>query len=149
MPTSRTQRLGALPACCSVQLQTRSAPAEQRPRLSPENEWGGVLTSPQDLPEWGGEGADSQSGWRPLVPGDQLAISCCLDAPRASRASCLWSRGCWRRILRYACVDLSHRPEASPHSGTVDRLGQGCVQSVRMLSFRRLQKPPDCMDLAV
>lgn len=57
--------------------------------------------------------------------GSGLQLAAAWDAPRASRASCLWSRGCWRRILRYACVDLSHRPEASPHSDKADGLLAG------------------------
>lgn len=57
--------------------------------------------------------------------GSGLPLGASWDAPCTSRTSCLWSRECWRLILRYACVDLSHRPEVNPHSDKADGLPAG------------------------
>ena len=92
-----------------------------RLKMSGEGSWGAPTTSRSGAGRELTAGVDGDHWFR----GSSLWLAASWDAQRASRASCLWSRGCWRRILRYAWVDLSHRPEASPHSDTADRLLAG------------------------
>lgn len=73
--TKAGSSLRELTACSSVTAKP-GLPWAPCPKLLPENEWEGVLRSPQDIPEYCREGADSQSGWRPPAPRDRVPINC-------------------------------------------------------------------------
>lgn len=83
------------------------------------------MRSPQDIRSWAGREQAVCADGDHRSPGIGFGLAAARDAQRAAGASCLWSRGCGQRALRNACVDLTQRPEASPHSDTADGLPAG------------------------